>query len=111
MHWFNWLSIENFSYLFLLLLLSHVNKNKTGHIFVKWVSTTIAKSYELGEIDLKTVEQLVSVLCTHLIAAGVMKQIIDGDEMTKDVFCVSELFSVLIFASRSIESIYFIFQY
>lgn len=59
-------------------------------MFVKWVCSSIAKSFELGELDLKTVEQLIAEVCTHLMAAGVMKQIIDGDETSKEVFCVSE---------------------
>lgn len=63
---------------------------------MKWVSSSIAKTFELGEIDLKTVEHLISEVCTHLMAAGVMKQIIDGDETTKDVFCVSKWFFVLV---------------
>lgn len=76
-------------------------KIETGQIFVKWVSSSIAKSFELGEIDLKTVEQLIAEVCTHLIAAGVMKQIIDGDEMSKDVFCVSEPFVIQAFCCMS----------
>lgn len=75
--------------LFFFLLAQPIKK--TGQIFVKWVSSSIAKSFELGEIDLKTVEQLITEICTHLIAAGVMKQIIDGDEASKEAFCVSEL--------------------
>lgn len=61
----------------------------TGDLFVKWVSSTIAsKSLELGEIDMSTVETLISEVCTHLIAAGVLKQIVDCGETTKEVFCV-----------------------
>lgn len=65
----------------------------SGHLFVKWVSSTIAsKSLESGEIDMSTIETLISEVCTHLIAAGVLKQIVDCGEATKDVFCVRFLF-------------------
>lgn len=56
---------------------------------MKWVGTSIAKSYEFGENDMNTIEMVISEVCTHLIAAGVLKEIVDCDERTKDVFCVS----------------------
>lgn len=56
---------------------------------MKWVGASIEKSLQLNDIDLNVVEKLISEVCTHLIAAGVMKQIVDCDEKTKDVFCVS----------------------
>lgn len=73
------------------------NDNNTGQIFVKWVSSSIAKSFGLGEIELKTVEQVISEVCTHLIAAGVLKEIVDGDDATKDAFCVSQLLLLVLF--------------
>lgn len=44
---------------------------------------------EITEIDTNTIEMLISTVCTHLIAAGVMKQIVDNGDKIKDVFCVS----------------------
>lgn len=63
---------------------------------MKWVSSSITKSLELSEIDLNTVEMLISEVCTHLIAAGVMKQIVDFGEKNKDVFCVSVSFTAFV---------------
>lgn len=38
---------------------------------------------------MNTIETLISEVCTHLILAGVLRQIVDNDEPTEDVFCVS----------------------
>lgn len=67
----------------------------TGQLFVKWVCTSIGKSLELYDLDLNMLERLISEVCTHLIAAGVMKQITDCDEKTKDVFCVSFIVNLI----------------
>lgn len=83
------LQLKTTSYFIFLLSFTSII-TQTGQMFVKWVCSSIAKSFEMGELDLKTVEQLIAEVCTHLIAAGVMKQIIDGDETSKDIFCVSE---------------------
>lgn len=51
----------------------------------------MSKSFGLGEVDMNTIEQLISEICTHLIAAGVLKQIAECGVQTKDIFNVSIL--------------------
>lgn len=58
-----------------------------GQLFVKWILSDIAHS---NDIDIDKAEKIITEVCTHLIAAGVMKQIVDGEEKTNDEFCVSD---------------------
>lgn len=74
-----------------------INSNKNvdliflelGQMLVKWISSSIAKIRNLNENDLDSIETLISVICTHLIEAGVMKQITDQNEEAQEIFSVS----------------------
>lgn len=70
-------------------MINNIDSVELGQILVKWISSSIVKSRNLNENDLGTIETIVSVICTHLIEAGVMKQIVDSNEEILDVFCVS----------------------
>lgn len=53
------------------------------------MTASIATTAELSNVDLSTIEKLIFEVCTHLIAAGVMKQIVDYENETKNEFSVS----------------------
>lgn len=74
------------NYLLMNLLLIPL---ELGQMLVKWISSSITKTHNLNENDLLAIERLVAVICTHLIEAGVMKQIVDNNENVQCAFCVS----------------------
>lgn len=60
-------------------------------MFVNWLCGSLTESAHFNETDLAGVERLIALVSTHLIAAGVLKQIVDNVEKVDDVFCVSIL--------------------
>lgn len=64
-------------------------------MLIKWISSSITKTRNLNENDVSAIEALVAVICTHLIEAGVMRQIVDNNENVQCEFSVS--FRLLLF--------------
>lgn len=56
---------------------------------MKWLCGSLVESPHVNETDLADIERLIALFSTHLIAAGVLRQIVDNDEKADDVFSVS----------------------
>lgn len=56
---------------------------------MKWLCASLVESPHVNETDLADIERLIALFSTHLIAAGVLGQIVDNDEKADDVFSVS----------------------
>lgn len=56
---------------------------------MNWLSTSMTQSNQMSEIDLDLFEKMVTGFCSHLIAAGVMRQILDQNEIPLQQFSVS----------------------
>lgn len=60
-------------------------------MFVNWIVSTIPKHDSYKQRDVAEIQSLIWHICSNLLAAGVMKQIIDKDATLQDSFCVSEI--------------------
>lgn len=59
-------------------------------MFVNWIVSTIPKHQTYNQREIAEIHYLIRHVCTNLLAAGVMKQIIDKDAALLDTFCVRE---------------------
>lgn len=64
-------------------------------MFVNWIVSTIPKHHSYNQRDVAEIQSLIWHICSNLLAAGVMKQIIDKDAPLQDSFCVCEYFNPL----------------